>query len=108
MATYVRYEFWLETRPVDEESFKQVTDTLRSGAKNVAKRRLETLAEALEPSTDFQGTVEEGRYVTDPQDSSQIVFEQSGRAWLLQPAGDTIAWTDDYAFEDVKPWATSL
>ncbi len=106
--TYVRYEFWLETLTIDEESFKQVTDTLRSGAKNVAKRRLEVLAEALESSTDFQGTVEEGRYVKDPEDPTQIVFEQSGRAWLLRPAMDTIEWVDDYALEDVKPWAAAL
>lgn len=106
--TYVRYEFWLEMRPIGEEAFNQVIDAKRSGSKEIAKRRLEGLIELLEPSVDFQGTVEEGRYVKDPGDPTETIFEQSGRAWLVRPAGDTIEWTDDYAFEDVKPWATSL
>jgi hypothetical protein len=106
--TYVRYEFWLETRGADEENFTQVTETLRSGAKTVAKRRLEDLITPLESGTDFQGIVEEGRYIKDPEDPSEIIFEQSGRSWLVQPAGDTIGWVDDYALEDVQPWAVSI
>lgn len=103
----IRYEFWLETRPVEEEVFKQVTDTLRSGSKTAAKGRLENLIKALEPSVDFQGTVEEGRYIKDPGDPTELIFERSGRAWLVEPGGDTIVWLDDYAFEDVQAWAAN-
>lgn len=99
----LRYEFFLEL-PKDDGSFEQAGRTLRSGSELAAKGRLENMIKELAPA-DFQGVVEEGRYVPDPDDSREVVFEQSGRSWLVRPQGDTIEWVGDFVPEDVERWA---
>lgn len=104
----LRYEFWLETRKDEDAPLKQVSHTLRSGSELAAKGRLENLITEHQPLLDFQGVVQEGRYINDPGDSREKIFEESGRSWLVRPQGCTIEWVDDYALEDVQPWAVSL
>lgn len=103
--TTLRYEFWVETRKHEDAPLEQVTDSLRSGSEIAAKRRLEGLLPTLLPGIDFQGVVEEGRYIKDPQDAQETIFEQSGRVWLIRPVSDTIEWVEDFVHEDVESWA---
>lgn len=102
----IRYEFWVDTRPAgSDEDFKQLTENLRSGSELAAKHRLEGLVEALNSDIEFQGVVEEGRYIPDPDEPTEIIFELSGRTWLLASGGDTLGWIEDFVSEDVQSWA---